>query len=111
MADATEKEENEETKLIEPIFDDSLGAFLLKHKFTHKNIDSILGPDTGVGIPHYRAATSRRFGAAVIDSLKSRFNGGCIFVLSTGRRDGTNVYWSKFSSDEIRRMVAMKAFL
>lgn len=114
MADKQEKEKIQEIR-IAPSFDDSLCVFLLKNRITIKNIDDILGPDNGIGIPHYRYGGINNFNIPqFVESFKTQFfgMGGCIFTLPSGRRDATSwVIWSKYYSEEIRRIVSLKAFL
>lgn len=96
-----------------PVFDESLCEFLLQHKFSIKNIEDILGTDTGIGpLIHYRYNTSAIYVPTLVDNFKQRFTGGCIFTLPSGRRDAKRyVIWSKLSSDEIRRIAKLSAFL
>lgn len=114
MADKQEKEKVQEIR-VAPSFDESLHDFLLKNRITIKNIDDILGLDDGIGIPHYRYGGVSNFNIPkFVESFKTQFvgMGGCIFILPSGRRDAKSwVIWSKYSSEEIRRIVNLKAFL
>ena len=108
---ACQKEEKE--IIITPIFDESLRGFLLEHKITIKNVNSILNSNDGIGLSYYKYGNVSNFNMqAVITSFQTQLTGGCIFTLPGTRKDGKScIIWSKYSSEEIRRIVKMKAFL
>jgi hypothetical protein len=110
MAD-DQKEEDKK-----PEIDQSLGVFLMKNRFNIKNIHTILEFHkeilNGNPIAFRMENTQLKFIPYVVNSQQELFTKGCIFILPSGRRDGKSyVIWSQLSSEEIKRIVALKAFL
>ena len=94
-------------EIIPPIeYDQLLEDFLLENSIDASNITDIC--KTGLSTEHI----IRKEILSTVKSLRVNKKIGCIFTLPTNRRDGSCwIFYSSMSSNEIRRMVAMKVFL
>lgn len=88
-------------------YDKSLTALLVEYGFNHKNIAELIPITRFSYLNRSRIANS-------IDSMKNefQFKEGCMFALSSGRRNGMFfLYHTIVSSEEIRRRLELIAFL
>lgn len=85
-------------------YDESLTLLLVENGFNHKNIRNLT--------PVTRVYSFAQNIPAAVNMLKEQFKDGCIFSLSSGRRNNMFfVYHTPVSPDEIRRRLELKAFL
>jgi hypothetical protein len=92
--------ENNEAK-----YDETLISLLVEHGFTPKNIANLI-PVTRV---FYTKAQNI---PTAIKNIKEILKGGCIFKLSSGRRNSMFfLYHTTASADEVRRRLELKVFL
>jgi hypothetical protein len=91
-------------------YDETLRAFLLENGFTFKNVMDI-GITNALVMRHIRRYDTQ----GTIASFQRHWpedKAGTIFTLPGGRRDNMEyLYMTRMTSQEIRRIVAMKAFL
>lgn len=87
-------------------YDKSLKDSLLQHGFDCENILDLCR----TGLLSCKIRRDRILVA--VESFQKEHKTGCIFMLPSNRRDNScYVYYSPMSSDEIRRTLALKAFL
>jgi urease gamma subunit len=94
-------------KMNEVEYDESLTALLVEHGFNHKNISELIPITRFSYLNRSRIISS-------IDSMKNefQFKEGCMFALSSGRRNNMFfLYHTIVSSEEIRRRLELIAFL
>lgn len=87
-------------------YDPNLQKLLTNNHFTYKWMADICPPpDSRVNVVHKNSVKE------MIENMEQTYENGCIFTLPGERRDGMMyVYYSTFSSDEIRKIVALKIF-
>jgi hypothetical protein len=90
-------------------YDPDLTQLLIDNRFTCENmVDICPPPDSIVWIMHRNEKMN--FVNAMQDCKQDQV--GCIFTFPGNRRDGMMyVYYSTYTADEIRRIIALKAFL
>lgn len=109
MADNTEEETQE--KRVSPNYDESLGTWLLENKVNRKTVWDILVTRILHGSNSIITVDHRILKEKIIEEMVEH-HGGTIYVLPSGRRDGKScILWSSLSSQEIKRIVSLKAFL
>ena len=90
-------------------YDKSLNQFLTDNGFTYHQMTPLLPVDKS----WVWAVRADEKTEVIINKVSEMFpNGGCIFTLPGDQKDWPEyVYWTRLMPEEIRRRVAMKAFL